>query len=125
MDLGIKGKWALVGGASKGLGWGCARALALEGVNVLMVARGAEVLHAAVADLEKEVPAGVKLIGLAADITTPAGREAIFSAAGGPGRDFDIVVTNAGGSPPGDFRDWDREAWLEAIDATRWPELLP
>jgi 3-oxoacyl-[acyl-carrier protein] reductase len=117
MDLGIKGKWALVGGASKGLGWGCARALALEGVNVLMVARGAEVLHAAVADLEKEVPAGVKLIGLAADITTPAGREAIFLAAGGPGRDFDIVVTNAGGPPPGDFRDWDREAWLKAIDA--------
>jgi 3-oxoacyl-[acyl-carrier protein] reductase len=54
MDLGIKGKWALVGGASKGLGWGCARALALEGVNVVMVARGAEVLNQAVADLKKE-----------------------------------------------------------------------
>jgi 3-oxoacyl-[acyl-carrier protein] reductase len=60
MDLGIKGKWALVGGASKGLGWGCARALALEGVNVVMVARGADVLNQAIADLQKEAP-GVKL----------------------------------------------------------------
>ena len=116
MDLGIKGKWALVGGASKGLGWGCARALALEGVNVVMVARGAEVLNQTVADLQKEAP-GVKLIAVAADITTEAGRAALFSAAGGPGNDFDIVVTNAGGPPPGDFRNWDREAWIKAVDA--------
>ena len=100
MDLGIKGKWALVGGASKGLGWGCARALALEGVNVVMVARGAEVLNQAVADLQKEAP-GVQLIPVAADITTEAGRVALFSVPGGPGKDFDIVVTNAGGPPPG------------------------
>jgi len=65
MDFGIKGKWALVGGASKGLGWGCARALALEGVNVVMVARGAEVLNQAVADLQKEAPS-VKLLPVAA-----------------------------------------------------------
>lgn len=116
MDLGIKGKWALVGGASKGLGWGCARALALEGVNVVMVARGAEVLNKTVADLQKEAP-GVKLIGVAADITTEAGRAALFSVPGGPGKDFDIVVTNAGGPPPGDFRNWDREAWIKAVDA--------
>ena len=116
MDLGIKGKWALVGGASKGLGWGCARALALEGVNVVMVARGAEVLNQAVADLQKEAP-GVSLIPVAADITTEAGRAALFSVAGGPGKDFDIVVTNAGGPPPGDFRNWDREAWIKAVDA--------
>jgi 3-oxoacyl-[acyl-carrier protein] reductase len=116
MDLGIKGKWALVGGASKGLGWGCARALALEGVNVVMVARGAEALNQSVADLQKEAP-GVKLIGVAADITTEAGRAALFSAPGGPGKDFDIVVTNAGGPPPGDFRNWDREAWIKAVDA--------
>jgi 3-oxoacyl-[acyl-carrier protein] reductase len=116
MDLGIKGKWALVGGASKGLGWGCARALALEGVNVVMVARGAEVLNQTVANLQKEAP-GVKLIGVAADITTEAGRAAVFSAAGGPGKDFDIVVTNAGGPPPGDFRNWDRDAWIKAVDA--------
>ena len=116
MDLGIKGKWALVGGASKGLGWGCARALALEGVNVVMVARGADVLNQAVADLQKEAP-GVKLLPVAADITTEAGRAALFAVLGGPGKDFDIVVTNAGGPPPGDFRSWDREAWIKALDA--------
>ena len=116
MDLGIKGKWALVGGASKGLGWGCARALALEGVNVVMVARGAEVLNQAVADLQKEAP-GVNLLPVAADIPTEGGRAALFSVAGGPGKDFDIVVTNAGGPPPGDFRSWDREAWIKALDA--------
>jgi 3-oxoacyl-[acyl-carrier protein] reductase len=117
MDLGIAGKWALVGGASKGLGWGCARALALEGVNVVMVARGAEVLNKAVDDLRAETGGRVQLIGVAQDITTAAGREAIWNVAGGPGKDYDIVVTNAGGPPPGDFRDWDREAWIKAVDA--------
>ena len=117
MDLGIAGKWALVGGASKGLGWGCARALALEGVNVVMVARGAEVLNKAVDDLRAETGGKVKLIAVAQDITTEAGREAIWNVAGGPGKDYDIVVTNAGGPPPGDFRDWDRDAWIKAIDA--------
>ena len=116
MDLGIAGKWALVGGASKGLGWGCARALALEGVNVVMVARGAEVLNKAVDDLRAETGGQVQLIAVAQDITTEAGREAIWNVAGGPGKDYDIVVTNAGGPPPGDFRDWNREAWLKAID---------
>ncbi len=117
MDLGIAGKWALVGGASKGLGWGCARALALEGVNVVMVARGAEVLNKAVDDLRAETGGKVQLIGVAVDITTEAGREAIWNVPGGPGKDYDIVVTNAGGPPPGDFRDWNREAWIKAIDA--------
>jgi len=122
MDLGIAGKWALVGGASKGLGWGCARALALEGVNVVMVARGAEVLEEAAKALRIEAftaAVGWKaptIIALAQDITTEAGREAIWNVAGGPGKDYDIVVTNAGGPPPGDFRDWNREAWLKAID---------
>jgi len=116
MDLGINGKWALVGGASKGLGWGCARALALEGVNVVMVARGAEVLNKAVDDLHLETGGQVQLIAVAQDITTEAGRQAIWDVAGGPGKDYDIVVTNAGGPPPGDFRDWDREAWIKAID---------
>ena len=57
------------------------------------------------------------MLAVAADITTPAGRDAVFSVAGGPGRDFDIVVTNAGGPPTGDFRDWDRTAWIKALDA--------
>src|SRR5574343_1330397 len=117
MDLGIAGKWALVGGASKGLGWGCARALALEGVNVVMVARGAEVLQASVNKLQAETGGKVKVLAVATDITTVAGRDAIWNVAGGPGKDYDIVVTNAGGPPPGDFRDWDREAWIRAVDA--------
>lgn len=112
MDLGIAGKWALVGGASKGLGYGCAQALAREGVNVVMVARGAEALQAAAAKLRAENK-GVEVIAVPVDITTPAGREAIFAQR----KDFDIVVTNAGGPPPGDFRDWDREAWIKAVDA--------
>ncbi len=114
MDLGIKGKWALVGGASKGLGFGCAQSLAREGVNVVIVARGAEALEAAAVELRK---LGTKVLAVAVDITTPEGREAIWSVAGGPGKNFDIVVTNAGGPPPGDFRSWDREAWIKAVDA--------
>ena len=114
MDLGLKGKWALVGGASKGLGFGCAQALAREGVNVVLVARGAEALEAAAASLRA---LGVSALPVAADITTSQGREAVWSVAGGPGKNFDIVVTNAGGPPPGDFRNWDREAWIKALDA--------
>jgi 3-oxoacyl-[acyl-carrier protein] reductase len=116
MDLGIAGKWALVGGASKGLGLGCAQALAAEGVNVVMVARGADDLQAAAQALRAAAP-GVSVLPVAADITTPEGREAAFTVAGGPGKAFDIVVTNAGGPPPGDFRAWDREAWIKAVDA--------
>ena len=114
MDLGIKGKWALVGGASKGLGWGCASALAQAGVNLVMVSRGADVLEASAAGLRQY---GVTVLTVAQDITTEAGRAAIWSVAGGPGKNFDIVVTNAGGPPSGDFREWDREAWIKAVDA--------
>jgi 3-oxoacyl-[acyl-carrier protein] reductase len=116
MDLGIAGKWALVCGASKGLGLGCAQALAAEGVNVVMVARGREVLDASAAALRAASPA-VTVIAVAADITTAEGRAQALAAAGGPGTDFDIVVTNAGGPPPGDFRSWDRDAWIKAVDA--------
>jgi len=115
MDLGIAGKWALVCGASKGLGWGCARALVQEGVNVLMVARGAEQLEASASKLIADYArsTGANVLFCAQDITTEAGRAAVFAVR----RDFDIVVTNAGGPPPGDFRDWDREAWIKAVDA--------
>jgi 3-oxoacyl-[acyl-carrier protein] reductase len=116
MDLGITGKWALVCGASKGLGLGCAQALAAEGVNVVMVARGREVLEASAAALRSTSP-GVTVLAVAADITTPEGRAAAFAAPGSPGTDFDIVVTNAGGPPTGDFRSWDRDAWIRAVDA--------
>ena len=127
MDLGIAGKWALVCGASKGLGFGCAQALVREGVNVVINARNGDVLAQAAAKLiaasaEYASARGQKdsqpaVVAVAADITTPEGRAAVFAAAGGPGRDFDIVVTNAGGPPPGDFRDWDRDAWIKAVDA--------
>jgi 3-oxoacyl-[acyl-carrier protein] reductase len=115
MDLGITGKWALVCGASKGLGFGCAQALLHEGVNVLIVARGAEVLQASAAQLiaDSARPAGAAVQFVAADITTPEGRQAVFAVRS----DFDIVVTNAGGPPTGDFRDWDRDAWIKALDA--------
>ncbi|TSE33234.1 SDR family oxidoreductase [Tepidimonas charontis] len=119
MDLGIAGRWALVCGASRGLGWGCARALALEGVHVVMTARGAEALAAAAAQLRAELPPGARnrILTVAADVTTDAGRAALFSVADGPGADFDILVTNAGGPPPGDFRQWDRDTWLRALEA--------
>jgi 3-oxoacyl-[acyl-carrier protein] reductase len=115
MDLGIAGKWALVCGASKGLGLGCAEALAKEGVNVLIVARGAEALQAAATNLEATCArdSGAGVLVVAADITTEEGRTAVFAVR----KDFDIVVTNAGGPPPGDFRSWDRGAWIKAIDA--------
>jgi len=114
MDFGIAGKSALVCGASRGLGFGCAQALVREGVNVLIVARGPEALQAAAAKLEADAlrPAGASVQFVAADITTAAGREAVFAQRS----DFDIVVTNAGGPPPGDFRDWDRDAWIKAVD---------
>jgi 3-oxoacyl-[acyl-carrier protein] reductase len=114
MDLGLKGKWALVGGASKGLGLGCAQSLAREGVNVVIVARGSEALEATATELRK---LGTSILAVAADITTAEGREAIWSVAGGPGKNFDIVVTNAGGPPPGDFRNWERDDWIKAVDA--------
>jgi 3-oxoacyl-[acyl-carrier protein] reductase len=127
MDLGIAGKWALVCGASKGLGYGCAQALVREGVNVVINARNADALTAAATRLiaESAYPSSAsgqngskpQVLAVAADITTPEGRAAVFSVAGGPGRDFDMVVTNAGGPPTGDFRDWDRDAWIKAVDA--------
>ncbi|MBL0420914.1 SDR family oxidoreductase [Ramlibacter sp. AW1] len=115
MDYGIKGRWALVCGASKGLGFGCARALALEGAHVVLVARGAEALAQAVERLKAEpgLPAGTQVLGVAADITQPEGRAAALAAQPA----YDIVVTNAGGPPPGDFREWDRDAWIKALEA--------
>ena len=127
MDLGIAGRWALVCGASRGLGLGCAQALVQEGVNVVINARdGAALQQAATllvaAGADAASVGGKKhqhpvVLSVAADITTAAGRAAALSVPGGPGSAFDIVVTNAGGPPTGDFRDWDRDAWLRALDA--------
>jgi 3-oxoacyl-[acyl-carrier protein] reductase len=112
MDLGIAGKWALVCAASKGLGRGCAQALAGEGVNVVITARGAEALQATAAALRAANPR-VEVRAVAGDIATVAGRASALAAC----PQVDILVNNAGGPPPGDFRDWDRDAWIAAIDA--------
>ncbi len=112
MDLGINGKWALVCAASKGLGKGCARALVQEGVHVVITARGDEALQATATELRSLAP-GVSVIAVAGDITTPAGRAAALAAC----PQVDILINNAGGPPPGDFRDWDRDAWIKALDA--------
>ena len=112
MDLGIQGKWALVCAASKGLGKGCASALAQEGVNVVITARGDEALQATAAELRRLAPA-VQVVAVAGDITTAAGRAAALAAC----PQVDILVNNAGGPPPGDFRDWDRQTWIQALDA--------
>jgi 3-oxoacyl-[acyl-carrier protein] reductase len=111
MDLGIAGRRALVCAASKGLGRGCAQALADAGCAVTIVAR----TEAGVRRTAEEIGAraGRRVQFVAADITTPEGRAASLAACGEP----DILVNNAGGPPPGDFRDWDRAAWLRAIDA--------
>ena len=111
MDLGLNGKWALVCAASKGLGKGCAAALVREGVNVVITARGAEALEATAAELRALNGGEVRTV--AGDITTPEGRAAALAAC----PQVDILINNAGGPPPGDFREWDRDAWIKALDA--------
>jgi 3-oxoacyl-[acyl-carrier protein] reductase len=111
MDLGIGGKTAIVCGASKGLGRGCAVALAKNGVNLILNARRADVLDATADDIRKTT--GVKVTTVATDVTTEAGRATLLAACPNP----DILVTNAGGPPPGEFRNWTREDWIAAVDA--------
>jgi 3-oxoacyl-[acyl-carrier protein] reductase len=111
MDLGIRGKTALVCAASKGLGKGCAASLAREGVNLVITARGRDALEATAAELRKAY--GVNVAAVAGDITTPEGRADALRACPSP----DILVNNAGGPPPGDFRSWSREDWIKALDA--------
>ena len=111
MDLGIAGKKALVCGASAGLGYACAQALVREGVDVLVVARTQAPLLAAAERLR--LLGGGAVSSVAADVTTEAGRELIWQTQ----QNFDIVVTNAAGPPPGDFRDWDRDIWVRALEA--------
>jgi 3-oxoacyl-[acyl-carrier protein] reductase len=111
MDMGIRGKTALVCAASKGLGRACAMALAAEGVNVVITARGKEALEATAEDIRKAT--GANVVTVAGDITTPEGRAAALAAA----PHYDILVNNAGGPAPGDFRQWDRDTWIKALDA--------
>ena len=111
MDLGLKGRTALVCAASKGLGKACAMALAREGVSVTITARTAETLEATAAEIRKET--GAKVTVVVGDITTPQGRAEALAAT----PDLDILINNAGGPPPGDFRDWNRDDWVKALDA--------
>ena len=111
MDLGLKGRKAVVCGASAGLGRATATALAREGVSVVIAARSAEPLRKAAEEIAAETGAPVNAV--AADVTTEQGRAALLNACPEP----DILINNAGGPPPGDFRKWSREDWLKAIDA--------
>jgi 3-oxoacyl-[acyl-carrier protein] reductase len=111
MDLGIKGKKAIVCASSKGLGKACAEFLAADGVDVVLTARGADALNKTADEIRSKYQ--VKVTAIAGDITTPAGREAVLKACPEP----DILINNAGGPPPGDFRNWTREDWIKALDA--------
>ena len=111
MDLGIKGKRALVCASSKGLGLGCAEALAAAGVDLIMNARGAEALEASAERIRSEH--GVSITTIAADVSTRDGQERVIKAA----EDVDILVNNAGGPPPGMWHDWDRDDFIAALDA--------
>ena len=111
MDLGIRGRRALICASSKGLGKGCAEALAGEGVDLILNARGAESLEATAASIRSTY--GVSVEAVAADITTEAGQAAVLETAG----DIDILVTNAGGPPPGLWSDWGRDDFIAAFDA--------
>lgn len=114
MDLGIAGKRALVCASSKGLGRGCAEALAEAGVNLVMNARGGDVLAAVAADIAGKY--GVDVVTVVADVATQEGQAAVLAAvekAGG----VDILVNNAGGPPPGMWSDWDRDDFIKALDA--------
>ncbi|EKE72435.1 MULTISPECIES: SDR family oxidoreductase [Oceanibaculum] len=110
MDMGIKGRKAIVCASSKGLGKGCALALAGEGVELVISARGAEALEATAEEIRKET--GAKVTAIACDVTTPEGRAKLLAACPNP----DILVNNAGGPPPGDFRDWSLDDWNKAIN---------
>ncbi|WP_299558048.1 SDR family oxidoreductase [uncultured Sulfitobacter sp.] len=111
MDLGIKGKRALVCASSKGLGLGCAEALAAAGVDLVMNARGVEALESAAERIRNDY--GVSVTTVAADIATPDGQDAVLKTAEG----VDILVNNAGGPPPGMWTDWEREDFIKALDA--------
>jgi len=111
MDLGLKGKRAIVCAASKGLGRSCAMALAREGVDLVITARTVATLEQTAADIRAAT--GARVVAVAGDITTEAGRAGALAACPDP----DILVNNAGGPPPGDFRNWEREDWIAALDA--------
>ncbi|MBO6835950.1 MAG: SDR family oxidoreductase [Alphaproteobacteria bacterium] len=111
MDLGLKGRKAIVCASSKGLGKACAMALAREGVDLVINARSADALERTADEIRAET--GVSVTPVAIDVTTDEGRAALLAACPEP----DILINNAGGPPPGNFRDWNRDDWIKAVDA--------
>lgn len=111
MDLGIRGRTAIVCAASSGIGRACAKALAGEGVNVVINGRTAATLEETAAELRALAP-DVRVTAVVGSVTDPDVRAALVASADGA----DILVNNAGGPPPGDYRDWDRDTWIAAID---------
>lgn len=118
MDMGIHGRKALLTGASKGMGRACALAIAREGADVTIAARSEGPLMATAAAIREET--GRKVTPVVADVTTEEGRAAILAACPEP----DILLNNAGGMAPGDFRDWGRREWIEAVDLMMLPPIL-
>jgi len=118
MDLGIRGRKAIVCAASQGLGKACALALAREGAELTIAARGLDALEAAAAEIRQAT--GARVTPVQADVTTAAGRAALLAACPDP----DILVNNAGGPPHGDFHEWGREEWIKAVDANMITPIL-
>lgn len=118
MDMQIKGRRALLTGASSGMGRACAMAIAREGAEVTICARGADRLNATAEAIRRETGATVHTV--TADVTTDEGRATILAACPAP----DILLNNAGGALPGDFRDWGRAEWIAAVDLMMLPPIL-
>ena len=117
MDMGLAGKTAIICASSRGLGKGCATALASEGVNVLINGRNQEILDKTAEEIIKKSKVDVKVV--CADITTSEGQNKLLDKCSDP----DILVNNAGGPPPGDFRDWSREDWISACNANMFTPI--
>ena len=117
MDLGIKGRKAIICASSKGLGKACAMTLAADGVHVFINGRNEEALEATAKEIREKT--GAEVTAVACDVTTPEGREKILAACPDP----DILVNNAGGPPTGNFRDWDRDTWIKALDSNMLTQI--
>ena len=117
MDMGLKGKNAIICASSRGLGKGCAKALASEGVDLVINGRDQEVLSSTANEIRNEF--NVKVIEFCADITSKGSQSKLLELCPSP----DILVNNAGGPPPGDFRDWNREDWMNACIANMFTPI--
>ena len=117
MEMGISGKRAIICASSRGLGKGCAMALASEGVNVVINGRDQETLNKTADEIKSKYSVIVDVVN--ADITLIEGQELLYEKCSEP----DILVNNAGGPPPGDFRDWNREDWINACSANMFTPI--